>query len=134
MENKRPNKVTGKVTSKVLIVDDSPAQLYSLRQIVEKGGYEAVVADSGEQALLLASDQSPRVILMDIVMPGMSGYQATRHLGRNKGTSNIPVIFVTSRSDETDRVWGMRQGAKDYVTKPVNPEALLSAISSAMAA
>ena len=134
MEHKRPNKVTGKVTSKVLIVDDSPAQLYSLRQIVEKGGYEAVVADSGEQALQLASDQSPRVILMDIVMPGMSGYQATRHLGRNKGTSNIPVIFVTSRSDETDRVWGMRQGAKDYVTKPVNPEALLSAISSAMAA
>ncbi|HMB59124.1 MAG TPA: response regulator [Xanthomonadales bacterium] len=134
MENKRPNKVTGKVTSKVLIVDDSPAQLYSLRQIVEKGGYEAVVADSGEQALQLASDQSPRVILMDIVMPGMSGYQATRHLGRNEGTRNIPVIFVTSRSDETDRVWGMRQGAKDYVTKPVNPEALLSAISSAMAA
>jgi len=123
-----------KAPTRVLIVDDSPSQLYSLQQIVEKGGYEAVVADCGEKALQMASDQHPEVILMDIVMPGMSGYQATRHLGRNEGTRNIPVIFVSSRADETDRVWGMRQGAKDYVTKPVNPDDLLSAISAAMAA
>lgn len=120
--------------SKVLIVDDSPTQLHSLRKIVEQGGYEAIVADCGERALEVASDQQPKVILMDIVMPGMNGYQATRHLGRNAGTANIPVIFVSTRSDEADKIWGMRQGARDYVTKPVDPRVLLSAISAAMAA
>ncbi len=118
--------------SKVLIVDDSPAQLYSLRKIVEQGGHQTVVADCGERALQVASDEQPAVILMDIVMPGMSGYQATRRLGRNEVTRHIPVIFVSARADETDRVWGMRQGARDYVTKPVNPQTLLSAISAAM--
>jgi len=120
--------------SKVLIVDDSPAQLFSLRKIVEQGGHQAVMADCGERALEMASNEQPEVILMDIVMPGMSGYQATRHLGRNEGTRNIPVIFVSSRTNETDRVWGLRQGARDYVTKPVNPQILLSAISAVMAA
>lgn len=120
--------------SKVLIVDDSPAQLHRLRTIVEQGGYETVVADSGERALELASEQSPELILMDVVMPGMSGFQATRRLGRNEETRNIPVIIVSSRTDETDRVWGLRQGARDYVTKPVDPAVLLSAISAAMAA
>jgi len=120
--------------AKVLIVDDSPAQLHSLRKIVEQGGYETVVADSGERAIELASHERPKVILMDIVMPGMSGYQATRRLVRDEVTCNIPVIFVSTRADETDRAWGMRQGARDYVTKPVNAQALLSAISAAMAA
>jgi twitching motility two-component system response regulator PilH len=120
--------------TKILIVDDSPAQLHQLRQIVEGGGHQTVTADSGERALEIAEHERPSVILMDIVMPGMSGYQATRRLTRKEDTCNIPVIFVSSRSNETDRVWGMRQGAKDYVTKPVNPQALLSAISAAMAA
>jgi twitching motility two-component system response regulator PilH len=120
--------------SRVLIVDDSPTQRLSLRKIVEQGGYQALFADSGEQALEVACDEKPEVILMDIVMPGMSGYQATRHLGRNEGTRNIPVIIVSSRTNETDRVWGLRQGARDYVTKPVNPQLLLSAISAAVAA
>ena len=120
--------------SKVLIVDDSPTQRFSLRKIVEQGGYQTIVADSGERALEVACDERPQVILMDIVMPGMNGYQATRHLGRNEDTRNIPVIFVTSRANETDRIWGMRQGARDYLTKPVRPEVLLSAISAAVAA
>lgn len=119
---------------KVLIVDDSPAQLYSLKRIVEKGGLETVTADSGEMAIKLASSEHPSVILMDIVMPGMSGYQATRRLNRDESTRDIPVIFVTSKSEESDRVWGMRQGARDYITKPVNPNHLLSAIREAMAA
>ena len=71
---------------------------------------------------------------MDIVMPGMNGFQATRQLNRNETTRNIPVIFVSSRSGEADQIWGMRQGASDYVTKPVNPNRLLTAISGAMAA
>jgi twitching motility two-component system response regulator PilH len=120
--------------SKVLIVDDSPAQLYSLKRIVEKGGLETVTADSGEMAIRIASSEHPSVILMDIVMPGMSGYQATRRLTRDLTTCNIPVIFVTSKLDESDKVWGMRQGARDYITKPVNPNHLLSAIKEAMVA
>jgi twitching motility two-component system response regulator PilH len=120
--------------SKVLIVDDSPTQLHSLRKIVEQAGHQTVLADCGERALEVASNELPTVILMDIVMPGMSGYQATRRLGQNEGTKDIPVIFVSSKAGEADKVWGLRQGAADYVTKPVNPQTLLSAISTAMAA
>jgi twitching motility two-component system response regulator PilH len=119
---------------KVLIVDDSPAQLYSLRKLVEQAGHQALLAESGEQALAVAAVEHPEVILMDIVMPGMSGYQATRKLGRTESTRHIPVIFVSSRNGEADREWGLRQGAREYVTKPVNPALLLTAISEAMAA
>lgn len=120
--------------SKILIVDDSPAQLYSLRQIVEQAGHQTITVDSGELALKVAADENPAVILMDIVMPGMSGYTAKRRLGRDESTRNIPVIFVSTKDGEADRAWGMRQGATDYVTKPVNPNTLLTAISEAMAA
>ncbi len=119
---------------KILIVDDSPAQRLCLRQMVEQAGHEALVAESGEQALELAALEHPAVILMDIVMPGMSGYQATRKLGRADSTRHIPVIFVSGRDGEADREWGLRQGAREYVTKPVNPTRLLTAISEAMAA
>ena len=120
--------------SKILIVDDSPSQLYSLLKIDEPGGHQTVTAESGEQALDIVSDENPELILMDIVMPGMGGYQATRKLGSNESTRNIPVIFVSTKSGDADRVWGMRQGSKEYVTKPVNPHKLLAAISEAMAA
>jgi len=120
--------------SKILIVDDSPTQLFSLRQIVEQAGHQTVTAESGEKALELAADEKPAVILMDIVMPGMSGYQAKRKLGRAEATRNIPVIFVSTKDGEADRAWGLRQGATEYVTKPVNPNTLLTAISEAMAA
>jgi len=124
----------GDVMPKVLIVDDSPSQLYSLRRLVEQAGHQAVVAASGEQALEVAASEHPAVILMDIVMPGMSGYQATRRLCRTESTRHIPVIFVSTRDGEADRQWGLRQGAREYVTKPVDPSALLSAISEVMAA
>jgi twitching motility two-component system response regulator PilH len=119
---------------KVLIVDDSPAQLYSLRKLVEQAGHQVLVAESGEQALAVAAVEHPEVILMDIVMPGMSGYQVTRKLGRTESTRHIPVIFVSNRNGAADREWGLRQGAREYVTKPVNPALLLTAISEAMAA
>lgn len=120
--------------SKILIVDDSPAQLYCLRKIVEEGGHQAVTADSGEAAVEMANYENPELILMDIVMPGMNGYQAKRDIGRNESTRHIPVIFVSSKDGEADRAWGMRQGACEYVTKPVDRNALLTAISEAMAA
>jgi twitching motility two-component system response regulator PilH len=119
---------------KILIVDDSPAQLYCLQKIVEEGGHHTVTADSGEQALEIVSHENPELILMDIVMPGMSGYQAKRNLGRKESTRHIPVIFVSTKSGDADRAWGMRQGVKEYVTKPVNANTLLTAISAAMAA
>jgi len=124
----------GVIMSKILIVDDSPAQLYCLRQIVERAGHQIVTADSGEQAIELAADEHPAVILMDIVMPGMNGYQAKRKLGKGQSTRHIPVIFVSTKNGEADRVWGLRQGASEYVTKPVDPNLLLTAISEAMAA
>jgi twitching motility two-component system response regulator PilH len=124
----------GGVMPKVLIVDDSPAQLYSLRLLIERAGHQAVTAESGEQAIAIAASERPAVILMDIVMPGMSGYQATRRLSRTEATRHIPVIFVSRRDGAADREWGLRQGAREYVTKPVDPAQLLTAISEAMAA
>lgn len=120
--------------AKVLIVDDSPATIFTLKKLVEEWGHEAVTAENGDQALEMASKEQPHVILMDIVMPGMSGFQATRKLSKNKSTNDIPVIFVSMKDDEADRIWGMRQGASAYVTKPVNPEKLMTAISDAIAA
>ncbi len=120
--------------AKILIVDDSPAQVFTLKKLVEDWGHVAIVAENGSQALEMARSEQPDVILMDIVMPGMSGFQTTRQLSRDQSTHNIPVIFVSTKSSDTDRVWGMRQGATAYVTKPVNPELLFSAITDAMAA
>ena len=120
--------------AKVLIVDDSPSQIFTLKKLVEDWGHETLTAESGDEALQIAREQQPNVILMDIVMPGMSGFQTTRNLSRDQATQSIPVIFVSTKDGEADRVWGMRQGATAFVTKPVNPDLLLSAISDAVAA
>jgi twitching motility two-component system response regulator PilH len=120
--------------AKVLIVDDSPASIFTLKKLVEDWGHTALTAHSGDQALELARQEQPNVILMDIVMPGMSGFQVTRKLSKDQSTHSIPVIFVSTKDGEADRVWGMRQGASAYVTKPVNPDTLLTAISDAIAA
>lgn len=120
--------------AKVLIVDDSAAQITSLKMLIENWGHEALTAESADQALQIARLEQPNVILMDIVMPGMNGFQATRKLSKDQATNRIPVIFVSKRDGEADQVWGMRQGATAYITKPVNPDALFTAISDAIAA
>ncbi len=120
--------------AKVLIVDDSPAQIFTLKKLVEDWGHETLTAENGDQALEIARQELPNVILMDIVMPGMSGFQTTRKLSKDQTTHSIPVIFVSTKDGEADRVWGMRQGATAYITKPVNPKTLLTAISDAIAA
>lgn len=120
--------------AKVLIVDDSPTQIFVLKKLIEKWGHETLIAENGDQALEIARQEQPDVILMDIIMPGMSGFQATRKLAKDEATHDIPVIFVSTKDGEADRVWGMRQGAIGFVTKPVNPDALLSAITDAVAA
>lgn len=120
--------------AEILIVDDSEAQREALSALMRARGHQVRTADSGESALELVRQQPPEVILMDVVMPGMNGYQVTRKLTNDELTRRIPVILVTSRSLPTDRVWGMRQGAADYITKPVNEDALLAAVDNAIRA
>jgi twitching motility two-component system response regulator PilH len=124
----------GMNVAKVLIVDDSRLYRFSLRRLIQEWGHEVWVAKNGEEAIEMARDILPELILMDIVMPGISGYQAKRLLARDAATSRIPVIFISTRSEETDRIWGLRQGAAAYVTKPVQPELLQTAMTEAMAA
>jgi len=116
----------------ILIVDDSPTEIHVLKTMLEKNGYTAITASSGEEGISTAKAEKPDLILMDVVMPGMNGFQATRALTRDAATSEIPIIIVTTKDQETDRVWGLRQGAKDYVTKPAEEKDLISKISQAL--
>lgn len=118
--------------STVLIVDDSPTEIHVLKTMLEKNGYTVITASSGEQGIAVAKERKPDLVLMDIVMPGLNGFQATRQLTTNPETQHIPVIIVTTKNQETDRVWGLRQGAKDYVTKPANEQELIGKIRSVM--
>ena len=104
--------------ARILIVDDSPSQLMGIRRIVEKLGHEALTAEDGAAGVEAAKRELPDLILMDVVMPNLNGFQATRSISREATTKHIPVILVTTKDQETDKVWGMRQGARDYITKP----------------
>ena len=115
--------------ARVLIVDDSPTQLTGLKRITEKLGHEVITAEDGAAGVETAKRELPDLILMDVVMPNLNGFQATRTLAKDPKTSHIPVILVTTKDQETDRVWGMRQGAKTYVTKPVDEDELIKAIN-----
>lgn len=112
----------------VLVVDDSPTDLHLLNGYLESNGFKTLNASSGEEAIHKASAEHPDLILMDVVMPGMNGFQATRSLSRNPDTRNIPVIVVTSKTQETDKIWAMRQGARDFVSKPVDEQTLIRMI------
>ncbi len=120
--------------ARVLIVDDSESQLYALTKIVEGAGHQVITASNGEQGVEKAAAEVPDLILMDVVMPGLNGFQATRKIAKDKSTAHIPVIFVTTKNQETDRIWGMRQGASAYITKPVDKSTLLSAMDKALGA
>ncbi|MCG8434036.1 MAG: response regulator [Gammaproteobacteria bacterium] len=116
----------------VLIVDDSPTEVHVLKTALEKNGFEIITADSAEQGIAMAKENKPDCILMDVVMPGMSGFQATRSLAKDPATSSIPVVIVTTKDQETDKVWGMRQGATDYLVKPVAEQQLVEKIKEAL--
>jgi len=118
----------------VLIVDDSPTEMHILSGILKKGGYSVVTAVDGESGVAEAEQTKPDLILMDVVMPGLNGFQATRQLSRNPETSGIPIILVTTKGQETDRAWGLRQGAREYVVKPVAAGELLKKIKSILTA
>lgn len=118
----------------VLIIDDSPTELHLFQGMLEKAGFETLVADSGEEGIRQATAARPDCILMDVVMPGMNGFQATRKLTKDPATANIPVIMITTKDQETDKIWGMRQGAVEYLVKPVADNELVAKINSVMAA
>lgn len=120
--------------AKILIVDDSETHLYTLSKIVEEQGHEVITAGSGEEGVNAALENKPDLILMDVVMPGLNGFQATRKISKNKDTSEIPIIFVTTKNQETDRIWGLRQGASAYLTKPVDKKLLIQAVNDALGA
>jgi twitching motility two-component system response regulator PilH len=114
----------------ILVVDDSPTDRQYLSDLLSKSGFTVATAQSAEEALAKVKAQRPDLVLMDVVMPGQSGFQATRTLTKDEATKDIPVILCTTKSQETDRIWGMRQGARDYVVKPVSGPDLLAKISA----
>lgn len=118
--------------SRILIVDDSPTEIHVLTNILTKHGHSVSSVNSAEEGIKAAKETQPDLVLMDVVMPGMNGFQATRQLSKEPETAQIPVIIVTTKDQETDRVWGLRQGAKDYVTKPVTESDLLEKIKGVL--
>ncbi len=112
----------------ILIVDDSPTERFYLTDILVRAGFAVSTAVNGEEAIDKIRAERPQLILMDVVMPGANGFQVTRSIARDPELSAIPVIICSSKNQETDRIWGMRQGARDYLVKPVDPALLLAAI------
>jgi twitching motility two-component system response regulator PilH len=113
---------------KILVVDDSATERFFFAELLSKNGYQVVTAENGAEAVTKAKSEKPDLILMDVVMPGQNGFQVTRTISRDPDTAHIPVIICTSKNQETDRYWGMKQGARDYLTKPVDPKDLLTKI------
>jgi twitching motility two-component system response regulator PilH len=119
-----------RAVKKILIVDDSPTERFVLTQILAGGGFDILTAESGEEGISRAKQLQPDLILMDVVMPGTNGFQAARTLARDVATKDIPVILCTTKNQASDKVWGMRQGALDYLTKPVDGSMLLAKIAT----
>ncbi|HET7031585.1 MAG TPA: response regulator [Casimicrobiaceae bacterium] len=115
---------------RILVVDDSPTERHVLNDMLTRAGYEVVACDNGDDAIAKAKQMHPDLILMDVVMPGLNGFQATRAISRDAETRNIPIVLCTSKSGETDKIWGMRQGARDYLVKPVDQAELLAKIAA----
>ena len=114
--------------ARILIVDDSPTQTMSLAKILKKNGHDVITAKDGAEGVQVAKAELPDLVLMDVVMPKVNGFQATRQITKNPSSSHIPVIIVTTKDQETDKIWGERQGAKGYVIKPVEEATLMDTI------
>ncbi len=114
----------------ILIADDSPTEVYVLQKMLEKNGHDVLIAEDGEQAVDIGLQQKPDLILMDVVMPNLNGFQATRKLTKDPQTSHIPIVIVSSKNQETDKMWGLRQGAKGYLGKPVTETDLMAQINA----
>lgn len=114
----------------ILIVDDSATERHFLTELLTRHGYTVSTADTAEAALLQIRSSPPQLVLMDVVMPGQNGFHATREIARDPATRHLPVIICTSKQQESDRIWGLRQGARDYLVKPLEPEILLQKIAA----
>jgi len=118
----------------ILLIEDSPTDAHAYGTLLRASGHDVLVASTGEEGMSLAQQHNPDLIIMDIVMPGLNGFQATRELCRMDATSSIPIIIMSTKDQESDRIWGLRQGAFDYLVKPVKKRALLKCVNSALAA
>ena len=119
--------------ARILVVDDSPTETHHFVDILARHGHQVLTATSGSDGISMASDEQPDVILMDVVMPGINGFQATRQITRSEMTQHIPVIIISSKSQDADRVWGERQGACGYLTKPVDDRTLIATVNGVLA-
>ena len=119
---------------RILIVDDSPTEMFRFREILSKHGYEVLEATNGADGVTLAQAELPDLVLMDVVMLGVNGFQATRQIARGAVTKHIPIVIVSTKDQDTDRVWGKRQGACDYLTKPIDETQLISVIKQYLSA
>ena len=115
---------------KILVVDDSKTELMFLTDLLVKRGYAVRTAENGEEAMRRLGEEKPDLILMDVVMPGQNGFQLTRAITRDPLYADVPIVMCTSKNQETDRVWGMRQGARDYITKPIDVDELMAKIKA----
>ncbi|HEX4024241.1 MAG TPA: response regulator [Steroidobacteraceae bacterium] len=118
----------------ILIIDDSPTEVHVMQTALERHGYRTAIAADGAEGVRLARQMHPDLIFMDIVMPGVNGYQATRVLVSDPDTRSIPIVMVTSKGQDADRVWGLKQGAVDYLVKPVSPDQLVEKAQATLAA
>ena len=114
--------------ARILVVDDSPTEMFRFKEILGKNGYEVLEASNGADGVTIAQAELPDLVLMDVVMPGVNGFQATRQISRGETTKHIPVVIVSTKDQDTDRVWGKRQGAVDYLIKPIDESRLIEVI------
>lgn len=120
--------------ARILLIDDSPTDTAVLTQLLQRNGHQVLASGSGEDGIEVCKRELPDLVLMDLVLPGMSGFQATRALSRDDSTSNIPVLIVSTKGMDTDKAWGMRQGARDYVVKPPVESDLIGRINALLGA
>ena len=120
--------------ARILLIEDSPTDTAVLTQLLERNGHQVLASASAEDGIAVCRREKPDLVLMDVILPGMNGFQATRALSRDAATGNIPVVIVSTKSMDTDRAWGLRQGARDYIVKPPNAEALVARINELVGA
>jgi len=113
---------------RILVIDDSPTMLYMVTEMIAQGGHETITASNGEQAICMAVNQQPDLVLLDVILPKLNGYEVCRQLKSTPQTADIPVVMITSKSKDKDRKWGIEQGADDYITKPFDADDLLDVI------